>query len=193
MRKTRRPLAETAQDAIGRAASGGPLSIVYRDPRSLKFWDQNPRHNDAAAKKLAALIEVHGFKVPVTMRKEDGIVYKGNCRLKAALLLGLGSIPVMVVSYPSVQGAIDEAIGDNVASEWAVHNEDALYDVLQERTAVEVAKATGLEVSQIEGLRADYRGMDEDAPPDGFKEFDEDVETDYKCPKCEYEWSGKPK
>lgn len=30
-------------------------------------------------------------------------------------------------------------------------------------------------------------------PPDDFKEVDEDLETQYQCPKCKYEWSGKPK
>ncbi len=28
---------------------------------------------------------------------------------------------------------------------------------------------------------------------DPFKEFGEDIETDYCCPKCNYKWSGKPK
>ena len=29
--------------------------------------------------------------------------------------------------------------------------------------------------------------------PDDFSEYDDDIETDYCCPKCGYEWSGKPK
>ena len=161
-------------------APEAPLSIVYRDPKTLKFWDKNPRHNDAAAKKLAALIEVHGFKVPVTMREEDGIIYKGNCRLKAALLLDLKSIPVMVVSYPREQDAINEAISDNVASEWAAVNEDALYDILQEGTAVEVARNTGLEVSQIEGLRAEPDEPDDEPRPSKAHSR--------TCPKCGHEW-----
>lgn len=31
------------------------------------------------------------------------------------------------------------------------------------------------------------------ALPQEFKEFDEDIETEYCCPKCGYQWSGKPK
>ena len=30
-------------------------------------------------------------------------------------------------------------------------------------------------------------------PPEGFAEYDEDLETAYRCPKCGYEWAGKPK
>lgn len=29
------------------------------------------------------------------------------------------------------------------------------------------------------------------APPDDFPEFDESIETEHKCPKCGYAWSGK--
>ena len=29
--------------------------------------------------------------------------------------------------------------------------------------------------------------------PDDFKEYDDNIETDYCCPKCGYEWSGEPK
>jgi ParB family transcriptional regulator, chromosome partitioning protein len=27
--------------------------------------------------------------------------------------------------------------------------------------------------------------------PDDFKEIDENLETQHRCPKCSYEWSGK--
>lgn len=30
-------------------------------------------------------------------------------------------------------------------------------------------------------------------PPDDFKEFGDDIETEFCCPKCGYEWSGKAK
>src|SRR5262245_48831565 len=30
-------------------------------------------------------------------------------------------------------------------------------------------------------------------PPSEFASYDEDIETQYCCPKCGYEWSGKPK
>lgn len=35
--------------------------------------------------------------------------------------------------------------------------------------------------------------LDDAEPPEAFKEYGEDVETQYCCPKCGYEWSGKPK
>ncbi|MEK7153632.1 MAG: hypothetical protein AAB834_06790, partial [Patescibacteria group bacterium] len=32
----------------------------------------------------------------------------------------------------------------------------------------------------------------EDDPPEEFPVYDETLETAFKCPKCAYEWSGKP-
>lgn len=34
--------------------------------------------------------------------------------------------------------------------------------------------------------------MSRNAPTD-FPAYDEDIATDYQCPKCNYQWSGKPK
>ena len=33
----------------------------------------------------------------------------------------------------------------------------------------------------------------QDPSPDDFGEYDEGIDTEYSCPKCGYEWSGKPK
>jgi len=30
----------------------------------------------------------------------------------------------------------------------------------------------------------------EASPPEEFKDYDEDIDTDHKCPKCGYQWSG---
>lgn len=176
-------LPDQAADAIRKTLSKGKLSIVYRDPATLKLWDKNPRRNDAAAKKLAEIIKVHGFKEPVTMRKEDGVVYKGNTRVKAARLLGLPEIPVMVVSYPKKQDAIDEAVADNRASEWAEHDEDLLCDVLgSERDVVEVARVTGFEQGVIGELRQPWSEPEEVSPQEPPEP------RISRCPKCGHEW-----
>ena len=33
----------------------------------------------------------------------------------------------------------------------------------------------------------------ESKPPEEFREYDEKLLTDYHCPSCGYEWSGKPR
>lgn len=33
----------------------------------------------------------------------------------------------------------------------------------------------------------------DNTPPDEFAAYDDDIDTQYCCPKCGYEWSGKPR
>ncbi len=51
--------------------------------------------------------------------------------------------------------------------------------------------------NELEGLIAETNSADESAaaaaPPTDFPDVDENIETAYQCPKCSYEWSGKPK
>jgi hypothetical protein len=39
----------------------------------------------------------------------------------------------------------------------------------------------------------EFNPKQEAEPPPYFKEYDEEIPTEYHCPKCGYQWSGKPK
>ena len=95
-------------------------------------------------------------------------------------------------SYPEKQDAIDDAIADNRANVNSEIDEDKLYDLLHERDRVEVARRTGYELAEISTLMEGWR-PDEKIAPEEFKEFGDDIVTEYRCPKCAYEWSGKAK
>jgi len=44
------------------------------------------------------------------------------------------------------------------------------------------------------GFEAFELGIEEnDESPSDFSEYDDDINTDFCCPKCGYEWSGTPK
>lgn len=45
------------------------------------------------------------------------------------------------------------------------------------------------DASQLRGMLT--AAAAEAAPPEEFAEYDEGIETDYRCPKCGYQWSGK--
>ncbi len=51
--------------------------------------------------------------------------------------------------------------------------------------------------SELERLITETESADENAWPlrrrSEFPDVDENIETAYQCPKCSYEWSGKPK
>lgn len=47
------------------------------------------------------------------------------------------------------------------------------------------------ELAAIKGI--DAKGATTAQPPSEFPAYDDDIETHYCCPKCNYEWSGKPR
>lgn len=56
---------------------------------------RNPRKNDHAVKTIASAIQEFGFRVPILARS-DGEVVDGHLRLKAAQLLGMDTVPVLL-------------------------------------------------------------------------------------------------
>ena len=48
---------------------------------------------------------------------------------------------------------------------------------------------TGFDAGALEGLMT---GNGEPEPPDDFPAVDENVPTEFQCPKCSFRWSGKP-
>lgn len=78
-----------------------PLVAMWPVSR-LKPYARNPRENEASVPKVAASIREFGFLVPIVARP-DGEVLAGHTRLKAALLLGLETVPVLVA------GDLDDA------------------------------------------------------------------------------------
>ncbi len=58
-------------------------------------YENNPRKNDAAVEKVAASIREFGFKVPIVIDKNN-VIAAGHTRLKAAELLGLETVPVIM-------------------------------------------------------------------------------------------------
>ena len=43
-----------------------------------------------------------------------------------------------------------------------------------------------------EALKTLLANLDEPLPPEAFPTADENIPTEFKCPKCQYVWSGKP-
>lgn len=94
------------------------LQVKYINPKELKPWAKNPRINDKAAEKLSKLIERFGFVNPIICDK-DGTVRAGHTRLKAALKLGLETVPVIYKDFSNDSEAVAFALADNKSNEWA--------------------------------------------------------------------------
>jgi len=61
------------------------IKVKYVDIDKLKEWENNPRINDEASKKLSKLIKYYGFINPIICTP-DGIIRAGHTRYKTAKL-----------------------------------------------------------------------------------------------------------
>ena len=84
-------------------------------------YDKNPRKNDTAVDKVAASIQEFGFKVPIIIDKNK-VVVAGHTRLKAALSLGLETVPVIEADDLTEDQIRAFRLADNKVSDFSTWN-----------------------------------------------------------------------
>lgn len=78
---------------------GGPLALIYADPRSLEKNDFNwRRHPQAQAETLRAVIEQVGYAGPILLNAPTTCMTDGDLRIDAAIANGEPSVPVYTSS-----------------------------------------------------------------------------------------------
>lgn len=143
----------------------------------VKPYENNPRNNDDAVEYVANSIKEFGFQQPLVVDSE-GVLIVGHTRLKAAELLGLETVPVVVAYDLTDEQVKAYRLADNKVAESASWDWDKLNLELEEIDWLDMNMADF-------GFKLD----DElDEKPDSFQEYDADIETEHKCPKCGYEW-----
>lgn len=81
-------------------------------------YEKNPRKNDKAVDAVAASIQRFGFLVPLVIDKDNEIV-AGHTRYKAALKLGMQSVPCVIADELTEDQVKAFRIADNKVSEFA--------------------------------------------------------------------------
>lgn len=158
-------------------------SNVTKRLGDLTPWDRNPRQikEDQAARLRESF---HEFGQVETIAIGPSCeVYNGHQRLNV-LMQQYG--PDYVVECRQASRALSERerekltvfLHKGAAGEWD-------FDVLANEFDVGDLLEWGFDDFEL--------GIDEKIAPDEFPEYDEDIGTEYCCPKCGYEWSGKPK
>ena len=149
---------------------------------NMKTWDlipyeNNPRNNDEAVEYVANSIREFGFKVPIVVDK-DNVIVAGHTRLKAAQLLGLEEVPVVVAVDLTPEQVKAFRLADNKTGELAEWDFGLLNLELDEIADIDMT-GFGFEIKDH---------YTEDAPEE-FKEYGEETETKHTCPRCGYEWN----
>ncbi len=144
------------------------MQLKYVPISELEAWDENPRINDDAAKRLVKVFEEHGFINPI-IATPDKIIRAGHTRLKAAKQTDLKELPVLFVPFDSEVDAQMYSLADNKASEWAEWNSEMLTEIFEQIRKVDPEKiaASGFRQSEIPWQQV--TGVNDDdvpAPPD---------------------------
>jgi ParB-like chromosome segregation protein Spo0J len=148
---------------------------------------RNPHRGDVEA--VMKSYERFGQRKPIVARHTAGgrgEVTAGNTQLAAAKELRWSEIAV-VWADDDDSTARAWALADNRTAELGFYDEEALLDYLQSVAldSDELFAATGYTAGDLERLLKRTGG------PDDFKDLDPDqLEVEYRCPSCGYEWSG---
>ena len=73
------------------------MQVSQRPIHSIQLYADNPRINDQAVEAVATSIRAFGFRQPIVVDENDVIIV-GHTRYKAALRLGLKTVPVHVAT-----------------------------------------------------------------------------------------------
>jgi ParB-like chromosome segregation protein Spo0J len=159
------------------------MQIEQREIDRIKPYDKNPRRNDKAIAAVAESIREFGFRQPIVVDK-DGVIVVGHTRYKAALKLGLATVPVHVAADLTPQQARAYRIADNRTNEAAEWDVDLL----------------PIELGELRDGGADMTllGFTDKELAEYLKEFDTDIEDGegdaagdaetVRCPRCGHEF-----
>ena len=103
-------------------------------------YENNPRINDGAVDGVAASIKEFGFKVPLVI-DQNNVIVCGHTRLKAAIKLGLESVPCIRANDLSDEQIKAFRLADNKVSEAAEWDFGKL--------SVELAEIDGIKMEQF--------------------------------------------
>lgn len=148
----------------------------------------NPRRGQVEV--IADSLKINGQYKPIvvnegTLTGRPMEVLAGNHTLIAARTLGWSDLNVFLIDVDEAAAKRIVAV-DNRSSDLGTYDSEALIELLQ---SLDDLDGTGYSDNDLTAL---VTSVTEPSSPDDFPSFDEDLQTEYKCPKCSYEWSGKP-
>lgn len=97
------------------------MTVVDMPVSQVIPYENNARKNDEAVAKVAESIREFGFKNPIIIDK-DNVIIAGHTRLKAAILLGLQTVPTVRADDLTEEQVRAYRLADNKVSGFATWN-----------------------------------------------------------------------
>lgn len=158
-----------------------PVSELVANPRN---WRKHPKAQRAA---LTGSLSTLGWIDAVKVNRTTGHMFDGHARMEEAIKLGDDTpVPVIYVEMSEEEERIALVSLDPMSA--LAETDEArltalLTDLYVEDVALSEMIANLLQIETSNALE----------PSESFREYDTDIETQYRCPSCHYEWSGRPK
>jgi hypothetical protein len=166
------------------------LLLEYLDPASLTPQPANPwSHPPAQAGALAAAIDQAGWAGAALLNRRTGKLIDGHLRREEAIRRG-ERLPTLVGEWDEAQERLLLATVNPIAA--LAEQDDARLSALLASVREDTAGGLLAADERLDALLESIAANRSASPPEEFPEYDEDIETDYHCPRCGYEWSGKP-
>jgi DNA modification methylase len=112
------------------------MKVDLRPVTSIRPYENNPRINDHAVDAVAASIKEFGFRQPIVV-DEEGIIVVGHTRFKAAIQLGMRTVPVHVARGLTPAQINAYRLADNQTATLANWNDELLARELAQLQAQE--------------------------------------------------------
>lgn len=128
------------------------LQVKYTDPLDLIPYENNPRINDYAVKKVMESIKEYGFTNPIIV-DADMVIIAGHTRREASTLAGLDRVPYIVRDDLTPEQVKAYRIADNKLAELSNWDDELLKKELFELQSVdyslEVMGFTEIDLKEI--------------------------------------------
>lgn len=164
------------------------LKIEYKDIDSLIPFSNNARtHSDDQVAQIAASIKQYGFRNPILIDENNGVL-AGHGRLLASRKLGLKKVPCVVSEGMSEAQKRAYILADNkiaANSGWDIQMLQGELEFLKETDSNFDFDSIGFNDKELEEIT--MGGMIEDGDSDDFESVEES-ELKHKCPRCGFEF-----
>ena len=115
-------------------------------------YARNPRKNDEQVQRMVSSIKEFGFVIPV-LAQSDGAVIDGHLRLKAAILMKLATVPVILADELSEAQVKAFRILANRSVAWAEWDKELLRVDMEELKGLDFdLELTGFDLGEIDDL-----------------------------------------
>lgn len=160
------------------------MDLIQMPIGQIKPYENNPRNNDSAVDAVAESIRQCGYVAPIII-DEENVVLAGHTRLLALQRLGYETVNVLRAEGLSAEQKRKYRLLDNKTGELAEWDFDKLQIELEDLDFGDFD--FGFSGFDFEDDEPEQEG-NQDEPPEEFKEYDDEIKTSHKCPKCGYEW-----